>query len=42
MDYRLEVMWPEIFKNSFFFFFISRALMKMKKEKKAEHLEKFL
>lgn len=44
MDYRLEVMWPEMlnFQKFLFFFFISRALMKMKKEKKAENLEKFL
>lgn len=46
MDYRLEVMWPEMLNFQkflfFYFFFISRALMKMKKEKKAENLEKFL
>lgn len=43
MDYRLEMMWPEMLNfQKFLFFLISRALMKMKKEKKAENLEKFL
>lgn len=43
MDYRLEMMWPEMLNfQKFLFFLISRALMKMKKEKKPENLEKFL
>lgn len=45
MDYRLEVMWPEMLnfqKFLFFFYLFPELSWKWKKKKKAENLEKFL
>lgn len=44
MDYRLEVMWPEMlnFQKFLFFFFYFQSSHENEKRKKAEHLEKFL